>query len=120
MTKEEVTQLSNQIFNRIVEDYGWSKYQPDIPYLCIEDSPYSDSDDPGCFGEFDRYENELVVYWKNIRNKEDLIRTILHEYQHYLQHPSWYMRYFGMGYGYADHPYELLATAEEELWENYV
>ena len=120
MKKEKVTRLSRQIFEKIVEDYGVSKYYDDIPYLCIEDSPYADADDKQCFGEYDRYENELVVYWKNIRNREDLARTILHEYQHYLQSPNWFMRYYNMGYCYSDHPYELKAFSEEELWENYV
>jgi hypothetical protein len=119
MTKEKVTRLSNDIFKQISRDYGHSKYHQTLPYLSIEDSPYSDADDPDCFGEYDRDENELVVYWKNIHSREDLIRTIIHEYQHYLQSPIWYSRYWTMGYGYVDHPYEVSARKVEEMWETY-
>ena len=119
MTKEKVTRLSKDIFENVSKDYGNSKYQQTLPYLSIEDSPYSDADDPDCFGEYDKDDNELIIYWKNIHSREDLIRTIIHEYQHYLQSPAWMSRYWNMGFGYTDHPYEVSAYKEEELWEKY-
>ena len=43
---------------------------------------------------------------------EELIKTIIHEYQHYLQSPSWYTRHCDRNLkNYFDHPYE--AEAEE-------
>lgn len=119
MTKKEVTELSKNIFEKISGQYGYSKYHDTIPYLSIDDSPYADADDTNCFGEYDRHENEIMIYWKNIRDEEDIIRTILHEYQHYLQSPRWTTRYWNMGYCYHSHPYEIAAFQEEELWENY-
>ena len=119
MKKQKVIRLSNDIFEKISRDYGQSKYQPTIPYLSIEDSPYSDCDDPNGLGEYNKDENEIVIYWKNIHSREDLIRTMLHEYQHYLQSNIWYSRYWSMGYGYVDHPYEVKARTEEEKWEKY-
>ena len=56
--------------------------------------------------------NEITIYYKNIASLEELIRTIIHEYQHYLQSPSWMTRYYNMGYDYSDHPYELAAYKE--------
>jgi len=120
MTKEEVTQVSRIVIERIAMDYGLSKHQPVYPYLEIEDSPYSDVDDPDLLGEYKNWDNELVVYWKNITTREMLIRTILHEYQHYLQSPTWMSRYWKMGYGYNDHPYEIAAYKEEEQWKKYI
>lgn len=119
MTKEKVIRLSKQIFEEVCNDYGLSKHQATSPYLEIEDSPYFDADDPDLIGEYKNWDNELIIYWKNISSKEQLIRTILHEYQHYLQSPSWYSRYWNMGHDYKTHPYELLAYAEEEKWKKY-
>ena len=50
-------------------------------------------------------------------SREHIIQTLVHEYQHYLQSPSWFKRYYDMGYGYNDHPYEVQAYAEEKNWE---
>ena len=64
-------------------------------------------------------ENDINVYWKNIKTEEDLIRTLLHEYKHYLQSPAWMTRYYKQGYSYTDHPYEVQARQEEENWHKF-
>jgi hypothetical protein len=61
--------------------------------------------------------NEITIYYNNIGSLEELIRTVIHEYQHYLQSPSWMTRYYKMGYDYSNHPYEIAAYKEEENWE---
>lgn len=104
-------------FTKVIEKYGVSKFQETTPYLSIEDSPYDDADDPDLIGEYRADLNEIVIYHKNIKSIEELIRTLVHEYQHYLQSPSWMTRYYNMGYSYSDHPYELAAYAEEENWK---
>ena len=103
-------------FDKVTEIYGQSKHHNSYPYLSIEDSPYDDSDDPDLIVEFRADLNEVIVYHKNISSVEELIRTLVHEYQHYLQSPSWMTRYYNMGYGYNDHPYEVAAYKEEENW----
>lgn len=119
MNKEKVIRLSNIIFEQISNDYGLSKHQAVYPYLEIEDSPYSDSEDKNLIGEYKSWDNELVIYWKNISSHEILIRTLIHEYQHYLQSPTWMARYWNMGYDYNTHPYEIVAYKEEENWKKY-
>lgn len=53
-------------------------------------------------GSFQTPEQEIRVYWKNIDEIRDLIKTLIHEYKHYLQPatrdvklhsdlPSWYI-----------------------------
>jgi len=118
MTENKVITLANIAFAKISAKYGYSKFHNTLPYLDIDDSPFSDAESDA-FGEYDSSENTLVLYWKKIETKEDLIKTILHEYQHYLQSPSWYTRYFKMGYEYSDHPYEIDAYAEELKWETF-
>ena len=58
------------IFNDVVKYYGYSKYQNTTPFIEIEDSPYSDADDPNLIGEYCNLSNSLTVYWKNIKSKE--------------------------------------------------
>ena len=118
MTKEEVKEIAEHVFEKVAEHYGLSKFHATTPYLSIEDSPYSDEDADG-FGEYRGWDNEIVVYWTMVESFEDISRTIIHEYQHYLQSPVWLTRYYTMGYGYDDHPYEIQAFNEEENWEMF-
>jgi hypothetical protein len=115
--KDKILVDVKTIFDDVVKYYGYSKYQNTTPFIEIEDSPYSDADDPNLIGEYCNLNNSLIVYWKNIKSKEQLIRTIVHEYKHYLQSPSWMTRYYNMGYNYSDHPYEVEAYNEEENWK---
>ena len=54
-------------------------------------------------------ENSLIIYPNHIHTYDDLIETVIHEYQHYLQSPTWMERYYNMGYDYQTHPYEVQA-----------
>ena len=86
MTKEEVLSITEKVYHRIIHHYGLSKYKETNPYVSIEQSPYSDADvDPDTYGEYCWMMNEIVIYWKNIDSLEMLTRTLVHEYQHYLQ-----------------------------------
>lgn len=104
-------------FGRVVDKYGVSKHHDTTPYLSIEDSPYDDADDSDLIGEYRADLNEIIIYHKNIKSIEELIRTLIHEYQHYLQSPSWMTRYYNMGYRYDNHPYEVAAYEEEKHYK---
>ena len=118
MNKEDVIKLSKILFDKITKKYGLSKHHPSYPYLEIDDSPYSDAEDPNLIAEYRHWDNEMIIYWKNIESEEVLIRTLLHEYKHYLQSPTWYTRYWKT-HDYRTHPYEIEAYAEEEKWKNF-
>lgn len=117
--------LAKHFLSKCEELYGFSKFYECTPYLEFEKSIYSryaedendwhkceEDDTPQA--EFDCIENTIVLYYKNILNEKQLAETIIHEYQHYLQSPSWMTRYYNMGYSYQDHPYEVAATAAEK------
>lgn len=116
----EIQKIINKVVPELINHYGESKHFNNTPWISIEDSPYDDADDPNLIGEFCSMANELIIYWKNIKSKEDLIRTIIHEYQHYLQSPSWMKRYYNMGYDYSDHPYEIAAYKEEGNYKLFI
>lgn len=123
MTKKEVTYHSQEILDNIIIKYG-NPSDTQI-YLSIEDSPYMepaelDPDGNDTFGEYNRDDSEIVIYWKPILNKQDLIRTILHEYKHHTQTASWFTRYYTMGHTYVTHPYEVSAREFEEKWTEFL
>lgn len=120
MTKRDITKSVHTYFDKIISHYGESKFQSETPWLVIEDSPYSDADDLDLIGEYCSMHNELVVYWKNIKSVEDLIKTLIHEYQHYLQSPTWMTRYYKMGYDYNNHPYETIAYQREKDYKLFI
>jgi len=119
MDKQVIENLTEVYLQSIQEYYGMSKHHATFPYIAIEDSPYSDAEHKTLKGEYCHIHNEVTIYWKNITNEEELIRTIIHEYQHYLQSPTWMTRYYRQGYSYTDHPYELVASKEEQHWNKF-
>lgn len=114
MNKKEIEKLSVKYLNECVKLFGESKYYSHTPYLSLESSPIADDYDPDLKGEFVKEENEMIVYFRNIRSKEDLARTIIHEYTHYLQSPIWLARYNNECF-YDENPYEKQAFLAEDL-----
>lgn len=111
--------LSKKILDRVVEHYGLSKFQECSPYIEFEPtlkSKYTGDDDTQA--EWLHDYNTIVIYYKHMKDEKHLAETIIHEYQHYLQSPSWYTRYYSMGYRYDNHPYEIAAFNEEKNYAN--
>lgn len=124
MKLKEIEKLSEQYLQKCVELYGYSKFFECEPYLEFYKSiyaRYSGEDDAegeqSPDAEFDSVDNSLIIYYPNIKSKKHLAETIIHEYTHYLQSPTWMERYYKMGYTYDNHPYELAATKAEKDWK---
>jgi len=120
LSKEEIINLGEKFIQECIEIYGLSKFQRCSPYLEVEKNIYcrysGDEDAEGeqsPDAEYDRIANSIVVYFPKIKSLKHLAETIIHEFQHYLQSPSWMARYYKMGYTYDNHPYELAALKEE-------
>lgn len=109
--------LAEKYLNNCISIYGYSKFHETTPYL--EFQPYLHSrytQESNTQAEYIFDYNTIVIYYKNMEDAQHLAQTILHEYQHYLQSPSWMTRYYNMGYCYSDHPYEVAAFNEEKNW----
>lgn len=104
--------VAKQILNSIESFYGMSKHHKTLPHLVLSQERAN-----GRKGEFCNVINEITLYCNNLTSLEDLVKTLIHEYQHYLQSPSWFTRYYNMGYSYNDHPYEVQAYNEEHKWQ---
>jgi len=121
MTRKEIQQVTEEVYNKVITHYGESNHHTYPPFVAMEDTPYSDEEVPkDLYGEYCSMLNEITIYWKNIDSLELLIRTLVHEYQHYLQSRIWMKRYYNMGYNYNDHPYEVAAFNEEENWKLFI
>lgn len=93
----------HEAYRNITVHYGWSKFYNYIPVLVlISDCNYNS------FGDFYAEEEQIIINLCGASFRE-VIETMIHEYQHYLQHPGWYTRY-EKKYGYDKNPYEIQAN----------
>ena len=94
------------VYEKIVDEFGGSKYYSWFPYLILYHEP-----DEDLFGAFEAEDvQEISINLATHSTRRSIIKTMLHEYCHFLQHPGWYTRY-EKKFVYADHPYE------KEAWE---
>lgn len=112
VTVQQIVQYTKQALSSVENYYGVSKHHNTLPHVFL-----SEERADGRKGEFCSIINEITLYYNNLTNLEDLVKTLIHEYQHYLQSPSWFTRYYNMGYSYNDHPYEIQASNEEQKWK---
>jgi len=124
MDKDQILNIANKVYPKIREYYGTGKRDfPPIEvfkniYVRLTGEPDAEGEDPA-EAEFNRKENKLFLYSDFINSKEDIIRSIIHEYVHFLQSESWMKRYYKMGHDYFSHPYEISAKKEEENWKKF-
>ena len=131
MNKESIQSIINKSYPKIEKYYGHSKYQNCTPYIELHHNIYiritGDEYDQDILSEtecnpdaeYDRFDNTIIIYWPKMVNKETIIKSLIHEYQHYLQSPSWMKRYYNMGYDYDNHPYEIQARKSENNWKTF-
>ncbi len=125
MNIERIKSIVKEVVPKIIDKYGYSKFADTLPYIEYEKNVFSEEeiltaeDKEDCpYGEYDQTDNSIVIYYPKMKTKEQLVKTLIHEYQHYLQSPSWMTRYYNMGFNYNDHPYEVAARKEEINWKN--
>ena len=129
MKLETVQRIIKEVYPKIEKYYGFSKFNPnETPYVethyniyaRYSGEPEAEGTESGCHAEYDRIDNSIVVYYPNMESREHIVQTLVHEYQHYLQSPSWMTRYYNMGYRYDNHPYEIEAYKEEENYKIFL
>jgi|TARA_R110000772_G_scaffold29325_2_gene73333 hypothetical protein len=121
MVENKILNIANKVYSKIRIYYGLGKnnYPPIEVHknLIVRLTGEEGGQEEPADAEYDRKENKLFIYSDYNNSIEDVIRSIIHEYVHYLQSPSWMRRYYKMGYDYTNHPYELKASKEEENWK---
>ena len=122
MTQDEIQQIINYAYPKIQTHYG--KGELPIPSIELHIDIYARlSGDPEARGEasksskaeYDDETNKIYIYYPNVKNEEDLLRSLVHEYTHYRQDHSLFNKYKQM-YSYDEDPTEIEAKKAEEDW----
>ena len=112
MSREEVQSIVSRVYPQIVNDRG-PAYRPGVPKIELHADIYARySDTPGMEGEvsgeakaeFVDEDNAIYVYHPNMENEEDVIRSLLHEYEHACQDPKKYKKFRDEGHDGISNP----------------
>ena len=126
MTQEEIQQIISYAYPLIQKYYGKGK----LPIPKIDTSHRNTyamhSGEPEAQGEHaatsiaEYYKGVIYLYLPNIKDEEGLLRSIIHEYTHYLQNITpLKTRISNQEYTYENNPYEIEAHKNEENWKMF-
>ena len=127
MTQDKVQSIVDRTFPQIVNDRGVGRQG--LPKVELHADIYArHSGIEGMEGElshsskaeFVNEDNAIYVYYPNMKNEEDVIRSLLHEFEHAHQDPKKYDKYREEGYDGLSNPYEVDARRAEENWRKYL
>ena len=124
MDKNKVKHIIDEVYPKVKEHYGLSKYHGEFPKVKLHHNIYArltgEEDAEGeCspHAEFERESNTIWVYWPEAKSEQWVIESLLHEYTHYLQDGAEMKRLYDEGHEYDTHPFELAAIAAEKDWQ---
>ena len=127
LSEKDVQSIVDRVFDQIVDDRGVPTQGK--PKISLHTDIYARySDEPGMKGEvsneakaeFVDKDNAIYVYFPNMTNEEDVIRSLLHEFEHAHQDPKEYEKYRKAGFDGQTNPLEVDAFAAEEKWKKYL
>ena len=127
--KEWVQDVVDKVYPHIVTTLGPSEYVEETPKVEIWNDIYArysgipemrGEDSKKTKAEWKDEDNTIYVYYLNMVDVEDIIRSLLHEYAHSLQDPDPEKRKEQRELGYDDDPHEIEAYAAEESWGDYL
>ena len=122
MTTDEIQNIINYAYPKIQKYYG--KGSLEIPKIELHKDIYArlsgDEEQSGehsstTKAQYDEDTNVIYIYYPNMTNEEDVLRSIIHEYTHYRQDHKLFKKYKAM-YGYDEDPTEIEAKRNEEDW----
>ena len=122
MEINEIQNIIDYAYPKIQSYYG--KGSLDIPEIELHKDIYArlsgDEEQSGehsstTKAQYDEDTNVIYIYYPNMTNEEDVLRSIIHEYTHYRQDHKLFKKYKAM-YGYDEDPIEIEAKRNEEDW----
>ena len=125
--KDMVQDVVDRVYPHIVTNLGPSQYREEVPNVELWNDIYARySGIPEMRGEasdstkaeWKAEDNTIYVYYPNLVDIEDIIRSLLHEYSHSLQDEE--NREENRKLGYDDDPDEIDAHVAEEDWRDYL
>jgi len=126
MSEEEVQSIVSRVYPQILEDRG-IPMQGEPKVELHTDIYERHSGIAGMKGEiseeakaeFVDKANAIYVYFPNMISEEDVIRSLLHEFEHALRDAEQYENYREQGFDGLNNPLEVKAFAAEEKWRKY-
>jgi hypothetical protein len=127
MKKDEIQYIVDTAYPLIKQYYGKGKQNFPIVELHrdiyarisgIEDMEGEHSSTS--VAQYDETANEIYIYYPNINSEEDLLRSLIHEYTHYLQDLTpLKIHYNNTNYNYNTNPHEIEAHRNEKNWQMF-
>ena len=123
MNTDEIQNIIDYAYPKIQSYYG--KGSLDIPKIELHRDIYArlsgDEEQSGehsktSKAQYDENTNVIYIYYPNMKNEEDVLRSIIHEYTHYRQDHKLFKKYKAM-YSYDEDPTEIEAKRNEEDWQ---
>ena len=124
MTVDEIQQIVDRAYPLIQKYYG--KGSKPIPPVELHKDIYArlsgiedmeGEESKTSEAEYDDKENKIFIYYPNMKNEEDVIRSVLHEFEHTHQDAKKNEKYREQGYD--NNPYEIAARNAEKNWKQY-
>ena len=127
MDKEEIQQIIDKAYPLIQRYFGKGKksypkveLHRDIYARLSGDEEQSGEHSSTSIAEYDEIANEIYIYYPNIKNEEDLLRSLIHEYTHYLQDLTQLkIQVYAQNYDYDSNPIEIEAHKNENNWQMF-
>ena len=134
MTIDEIQQIINYAYPKIQAYYGKGKLP--VPPIKLSVDIYARlSGEPEARGEesetseaqYDENTNIIWIYYPNMKNEEDVLRSLIHEYTHYTEvkdledekeRSDLFAKYKAM-HDYDEDPTEIKAKKNEEDWQMF-
>ena len=123
MEINEIQNIIDYAYPKIQSYYG--KGSLDIPEIELHKDIYArlsgDEEQSGehsktTKAQYDEDTNVIYIYYPNMKNEEDVLRSIIHEYTHYRQDHKLFKKYRDI-YSYDENPIEIEAHKNEEDWQ---
>ena len=124
MKPKDIKTIIRKAYPQIVKDLG--KGKKGTPPIELHKDIYARlSGDPEAMGEasktskaeYDWDNNKIYIYYPNMVNEEDVLRSLLHEHTHTLQDHRKNEKYREMGY--KNNPHEIESRKAEDNWKKY-
>ena len=125
MNTDEIQQIIDYAYPKIQSYYG--KGSLDFPKIELHKDIYArlsgDEEQSGehsstTKAQYDEETNIIYIYYPNMMNEEDVLRSLIHEYTHYLQNITPLKKKMDKIDGYDKSPYEQEAHKNEDIYIN--
>ena len=125
MKPDEIQPIVDYAYPKIQKYYGTGKlsippikFHHDIYARLSGDDKQRGEHSKTTKAQYDENTNIIWIYYPNIKNEEDVLRSLIHEYTHYKQDHKLFKKYKAI-YSYNEDPTEIEAHKNEENWEMF-